>query len=58
MEELKQMLQTIHRENKDILAILCFCDDTEEQTDENFYKISNKISEKYDVLFYGKEGQK
>lgn len=55
MEELKQMLEAIHEENKDILTLLCFYDDVEEQTDENFKEISKEINDRYDELFYGKE---
>lgn len=55
MEELKQMLEAIHEENKDILTLLCFYDDVEEQTDENFKEISKEVDNKYDSLFYGKD---
>lgn len=55
MEELKRMLEAIHKENKDILTLLCFYDDVEEQTDENFKEVSKEIDNRYDDLFYGKE---
>jgi hypothetical protein len=55
MEELKRMLETIHKENKDILTLLCFYDDVEEQTDENFKEVAKEIADRYDELFYGKE---
>ena len=55
MEELKRMLETIHKENKDILTLLCFYDDVEEQTDENFKEVSKEVDNRYDDLFYGKE---
>jgi len=55
MEELKRMLEAIHKENKDILTLLCFYDDVEEQTDENFKEVSKEIDDRYDELFYGKE---
>ncbi len=55
MEELKRMLEAIHKENKDILTLLCFYDDVEEQTDENFKEVSKEIADRYDELFYGKE---
>lgn len=57
MEELKQMLKAIHEENKDILTLLCFNDGEEEQTDENFKEISKEVDNRYDVLFYGKDGR-
>lgn len=49
MEEIKRMLQAIHKENKDILTLLC--------TEDEEYKIkeiSDEIDEMYDKLFYGK----
>lgn len=55
MEELKRMLEAIHKENKDILTLLCFYDDVEEQTDENFKEVSKEIDDRYNELFYGKE---
>ncbi len=56
MEELKRMLEAIHRENKNILTLLYFWDEVEEdQTDEIFKEIVNEIDGKYDALFYGKE---
>lgn len=55
MEELKRMLEAIHKENKDILFLLCIDDDIEDQTDDNFERISDEIDNRYDELFYGKE---
>lgn len=55
MEELKRMLQAIHEENKNILTLLCFYDNEEEHTDENFKNISTEIDKRYDELFYGKD---
>lgn len=55
MEEIKHMLEVIHKENKDILTLLCFYDNEEEHTDENFKEISNEIDKRYDEMFYGKE---
>lgn len=54
MEELKRMLEVIHKENKDILKLLCI-DDTNDMTKESFEEISDMVNKKYDVLFYGKE---
>lgn len=56
MDELKRMLETIHKENKDILTLLLYCDDCEEKTDANFNEIKKQIGEMYDELFYGKKG--
>lgn len=55
MEELKRMLEVIHKENKDILTLLLYDDNQEEKTDENFNEIQNQVEEMYDALFYGKE---
>lgn len=55
MEGLKRMLEAVHKENKDILTLLCFCDKNEEKTDENFKRISKEIDNRYDSIFYGKE---
>lgn len=55
MKEIKRMLKTIHKENKDILTLLCFCDKNEEKTDENFKEISKEIDNRYDDLFYGRK---
>lgn len=51
------MLKAIHKENKDILTLLCFGDGVEEQTDDNFKEISKEIDSRYDALFYGKDGR-
>ena len=51
MEELKRMLEAIHKENKDILFLLCSDDTNEEDLNKSFREIENK----YDELFYGKE---
>ena len=49
IEELKHMLESIHKENKDILKLLCtFNEDAVTKLGD----ISNEINEKYDVLFY------
>ncbi len=50
MEELKRMLETIHRENKDILTLLCM-----ENEECEVKEVSKEIDEMYDELFYGKE---
>lgn len=55
MDELKRMLEAIHKENKDILTLLLYCDDREEKTDENFKEIRTQVREKYNELFYGKD---
>lgn len=49
MEELKRMLEAIHKENKDILTLLC----TEDEKCE-VKEVSKEIDEMYDELFYGK----
>lgn len=54
MDELKRMLEAIHKENRDILTLLLYCDDCEEKTDENFKEIRTQVKEMYDELFYGK----
>ena len=54
MEELKRMLEVIHKENKDILKLLCI-DDENDMTKEGCGEISDVVNKKYDVLFYGKE---
>ncbi len=50
MEELKRMLEAIHRENKDILTLL-YMEDEECEAKE----VSKEIDEIFDELFYGKE---
>ena len=54
MEEIKRMLETIHRENKTIIKFLCsvFDDDKSEEYLKNIVK---EVDDKYDELFYGKE---
>lgn len=52
MEELKRMLEAIHKENKDILFLLC----SDGADVENFDASFNEIENKYDELFYGKKG--
>lgn len=54
MEEIKRMLEAIHKENKDILKLLCI-DNENDMTKEGFGKISNVVDRKYDALFYRKE---
>lgn len=54
MEEIKRMLEVIHKENKDILKLLCI-DNENDMTKEGFGKISDVVNKKYDELFYGKE---
>ena len=50
MEELKRMLEAIHKENKDIITLLC-SDDEEYSVTE----VSDEVDNMYDELFYGKE---
>lgn len=50
MEELKRMLEAIHKENKDILTLLCSDDE-----ECSVAKISDEVDDMYDELFYGKE---
>ena len=50
MEELKRMLEAIHKENKDIIILLCSEDD-----EHPIKEISDEIDDMYDELFYGKE---
>lgn len=52
MKELKRMLEAIHKENKDILTLLC----TEDEECE-VKEVSKEIDEMYDELFYGKENR-
>lgn len=52
MEELKRMLEAIHKENKDILFLLCLDDTDAENFDKSF---KEEIENKYDEMFYGKE---
>ena len=56
MEEIKRILEAIHKENKDILFILCT--EGTQNTDEDIDNMMNtfiEIEEKYDTLFYGKD---
>lgn len=55
MEELKRMLEAIHKENKDIMFLLCI--DGEEQTDEVYDELADEINKIYDGLFYGKDDE-
>lgn len=55
MEELKRMLEAIHKENKDILFLLC-SDGVDDVA--NFDTTFKEIENKYDEMFYGKEGIK
>ena len=51
IEELKHMIESIHKENKDILKLLCaFNEDDDAVT--KLRDISDEINEKYDALFY------
>ena len=50
MEELKRMLEAIHKENKDIITLLCSDDE-----ECSVAKISDEVDSMYDELFYGKE---
>lgn len=52
MEELKRMLKAIHKENKDIMFVLCTEDTDDFDTMMNAFI---EIEEKYDELFYGKD---
>lgn len=53
MEELKQMLEAIHKENKDILFLLCSDGVDDVANFDTSFK--EEIENKYDELFYGKE---
>ena len=50
MEELKRMLEAIHKENKDIISLLC-----SEDEEHSIKEISDEVDNMYDELFYGKE---
>lgn len=50
MEELKRMLEAIHKENKDIITLLCSDDEGCSVTE-----VSDEVDSMYDELFYGKE---
>lgn len=54
MNELKQMLEAIHKENKDILFLLCLSD-FENPSDREIEEFSHNINERYDQKFYGDE---
>lgn len=56
MEELKRMLEAIHKENKDILFLLCSDGIDDVVNFDTSFK--EEIENKYDELFYGKEGIK
>ena len=53
MEELKRMLEAIHKENKDILFLLCSDGIDDVVNFDTSFK--EEIENKYDELFYGKE---
>lgn len=52
MNELKQMLEAIHKENKDILFLLCLSD-FDNPSEEELEELVNGINERYDEKFYG-----
>ncbi len=52
MDEIKRMLEVLHKENKEILALL-WCDANESC---EIGKFSKMINDKFDSLFYEKEG--
>ena len=52
MEELKQMLEALHIENKKILLLLC---SEECKTMDEVREVANEVDSLYDKLFYGKE---
>lgn len=52
MEELKQMLEAIHQENKDIILLMC-CNDELEKRSVN--DVKDEIDKMYDGLLYRKE---
>lgn len=54
MEEIKRMLETIHRENKTIIKFLCSVFD-EDKSEEYLKSIVKDVDDRYDELFYGKE---
>ena len=55
MEEIKRMLETIHRENKTIIKFLCSVFD-DDKSEEYLKSIVKEVDDKYDETFYGKEG--
>lgn len=52
MNELKQMLEALHKENKDILFLLCLSD-FENPSDKEIKELSDGINDRYDAKFYG-----
>lgn len=54
MEEIKQMLETIHKENKTIIKLLYSVFD-EDKSEKYLKSIIKEVDSKYDELFYGKD---
>lgn len=54
MEEIKRMLEAIHRENKTIIKFLCSVFD-EDKSEEYLKSIVKDVDDRYDGLFYGKD---
>lgn len=58
MDEIKQMLYAIHKENKDILSLLIYYQDYGmEYITGALKEIQKATNEKYDNLFLGKDDQ-